>query len=372
MSWFFEYLLFFAETVTVVVAILALLIFILSQRKKSHGAVGHLVVKDLNEIYTEMRDEMQLSSMDPLAVKRFYKDLKKQKKLEKKAAKIADKQKLTEKTPSSSTTDANSDQDNRSQSDKSHSIQSNKDRPKLFLLSFDGSMDAHEVEDLREEITAILSVIKPEDEVAIKLESPGGVVHGYGLAASQLVRFRTRNINLTALVDKVAASGGYMMACTASKIIAAPFAIVGSIGVVAQIPNFHRLLKKHDIDVELQTAGAYKRTLTMFGENTSEGRDKFKQELEETHHLFKDFVKAYRENVDIDQVATGEHWFATQAKGMNLVDEIGTSDDFILAHLESHKIISVKYVRRQKLTDKIAKNVVQGVERLFFRQNGLS
>ena len=350
MNWFSQYSLFLAETATVVIAILVVLIFILSQRRKSSTIAGRLSVKDISQEYEQVKDDMLMSSMDEVEAKQFNKELKKQKKLEKKQAKQATKKKDS------------SDENAKSSNAK----------PKLFVLSFNGSMDAHEVEELRQEITAVLAIIKPEDQVVVKLESPGGVVHGYGLAASQLLRFRTRNIPFTAVVDKVAASGGYMMACTASKIVAAPFAIVGSIGVVAQIPNFNRLLKKHDVDIELQTAGEYKRTLTMFGENTNEGRQKFKQELEETHLLFKDFVKEYRPNIDIEQVATGEHWFATQAKEKGLVDEISTSDDFILSYLDTHKIIAVSYQRKQKLTEKLSKNVVKGMERLFFRQgNGL-
>lgn len=351
MNWFSQYALFLAETATVVIAILSILIFILSQRRKLSIVAGRLSVKDISQEYEQIKDDILMSSMDELEAKQYTKDLKKQKKLEKKQAKLAVKQKQKQDKSSSQAAGA---------------------KPKLFVLSFNGSMDAHEVEELRQEITAVLAIIKPEDQVVIKLESPGGVVHGYGLAASQLLRFRTRNIPFTAVVDKVAASGGYMMACTANKIVAAPFAIVGSIGVVAQIPNFNRLLKKHDVDIELQTAGEYKRTLTMFGENTDEGRQKFKQELEETHLLFKDFVKEYRPNVDIELVATGEHWFAAQAKDKGLVDEISTSDDFILSHLDTHKIISVSFQRKQKLSERISKNVVKSVERLLFRQgNGL-
>ncbi len=351
MNWFSQYALFLAETATVVIAILSILIFILSQRRKLSIVAGRLSVKDISQEYEQIKDDILMSSMDELEAKQYTKDLKKQKKIEKKQAKLAVKQKQKQDKSSNQVAGA---------------------KPKLFVLSFNGSMDAHEVEELRQEITAVLAIIKPEDQVVIKLESPGGVVHGYGLAASQLLRFRTRNIPFTAVVDKVAASGGYMMACTANKIVAAPFAIVGSIGVVAQIPNFNRLLKKHDVDIELQTAGEYKRTLTMFGENTDEGRQKFKQELEETHLLFKDFVKEYRPNVDIEQVATGEHWFAAQAKDKGLVDEISTSDDFILSHLDTHKIISVSFQRKQKLSERISKNVVKNVERLLFRQgNGL-
>ena len=369
MNLFSQYALFLAETATVVIAILSILIFILSQRRKLSTVAGRLSVKDISQEYEQIKDDILMSSMDELEAKQYTKDLKKQKKFEKKQAKLAIKQKQKQDKNINQVAGANIDDNSNTQT---KIATANGVKPKLFVLSFNGSMDAHEVEELRQEITAILAIIKPEDQVVIKLESPGGVVHGYGLAASQLLRFRTRNIPFTAVVDKVAASGGYMMACTANKIVAAPFAIVGSIGVVAQIPNFNRLLKKHDVDIELQTAGEYKRTLTMFGENTDEGRQKFKQELEETHLLFKDFVKEYRPNVDIEQVATGEHWFATQAKDKGLVDEISTSDDFILSHLDTHKIISVSFQRKQKLSERISKNVVKSVERLLFRQgNGL-
>ena len=210
------------------------------------------------------------------------------------------------------------------------------------------------MESLREEITIILSVAEPGlDEVLVRLESPGGLVHAYGLAAAQLTRLREKNIRITIAVDKVAASGGYMMACVADKIVAAPFAIVGSIGVVAQVPNIHRLLKKNDIDVEMHTAGQYKRTLTFIGQNTDEGREKFQQELDETHVLFKSFVSQNRPSLDIDKVATGEHWYGTQAKELGLVDELAVSDDLIVAAIPDHEVIQVRYFRRKRLIDKI-------------------
>ncbi|QIQ20291.1 protease SohB [Zophobihabitans entericus] len=353
MSWIFEYLLFLAKSITIVAAIAGVLLFIVSLRKRAPA--GSLEVKDISENYTELKEMMQYSSMNDAEAKVWEKQQKKQRKLEKKQEKLEAK-KASKEEVSESTTDS------------AEAKKSTQEKSKLYVLSFNGSMDAKEVEDLRQEVTAVLSVIKPEDKVALKLESPGGVVHGYGLAASQLMRFKQHNVELIALVDKVAASGGYMMACTASKIIAAPFAIIGSIGVVAQIPNFHRLLKKNDIDVELQTAGEYKRTLTLFGENTDEGRKKFQEELNETHLLFKDFVRENRPNVDIDAVATGEHWFATQAKDKGLVDEIGTSDDYILSHLENYKILSVKYRRNKKLSERVANQVTKGVERVLFRR----
>ena len=227
--------------------------------------------------------------------------------------------------------------------------------PKLYVVDFNGSMDASEVDSLREEITAILTFAdKDKDNVLVRLESGGGVVHGYGLAASQLQRLTKAQINLTVAIDKVAASGGYMMACVANKIVAAPFAIVGSIGVIAQIPNFNKILKKNDVEFEQITAGEYKRTLTLFGENTDKGREKFKEEIEQTHGLFKSFVTEQRPSLDIDKVATGEHWFATQALEKGLVDEINTSDDLLMAQYKEKQIFKVSYKIKKTLSDKLA------------------
>lgn len=238
-------------------------------------------------------------------------------------------------------------------------------KARLFVLDFNGDIHANAVNALRKEITALLSIAKPNDEVLLKLESPGGVVHGYGLAASQLQRLKAKNIPLTVAVDKVAASGGYMMACVADKIISAPFAVIGSIGVVAQVPNIHRLLKKHDIDVDVMTAGEYKRTVTLVGENTEKGKQKFQQELEETHDLFKQFVTQHRPQLDIEKIATGEHWFGQQALALNLVDEIATSDDLLVKAVEDKEIIELKYKEKKNLTQRIGLQMEQSVESLL-------
>lgn len=238
-------------------------------------------------------------------------------------------------------------------------------KARLFVLDFNGDVHANAVNALRKEITALLSIAKPNDEVLLKLESPGGVVHGYGLAASQLQRLKAKSIPLTVAVDKVAASGGYMMACVADKIISAPFAVIGSIGVVAQVPNIHRLLKKHDIDVDVMTAGEYKRTVTLVGENTEKGKQKFQQELEETHDLFKQFVTQHRPQLDIEKIATGEHWFGQQALALNLVDEIATSDDLLVKAVEDKEIIELKYKEKKNLTQRIGLQMEQSVESLL-------
>lgn len=377
MEWLFQYLLFFAQTITIVVAILAILLFIIAQRRKATSVSGNLEIKDISEEFTAIKEMMQLSSLDEVEAKQWFKEKKKQAKRDKKQAKQKAKQAIAERDNAVKPATDPSVQGDKSAHGQPNSLSpsladQSPPKAKLYLLAFNGSMDAHEVEDLRQEVTAVLAVVKPEDKVMIKLESPGGVVHGYGLAASQLMRFRQRQIPFTAIVDKVAASGGYMMACTANKIIAAPFAIIGSIGVVAQIPNFNRLLKKNDIDIELQTAGAYKRTLTMFGENTEEGRHKFQQELDETHLLFKDFVQQNRPQVNIEAVATGEHWFASQAINRGLVDEINTSDDVILNEVDNYKIISVQFRRRKKLSERLTHQAAAAFERLLFRNSRTS
>ncbi|EMC4398562.1 protease SohB [Cronobacter sakazakii] len=334
-----EYGLFLAKIVTVVMAIAIVIALIanLTQRKKAQR--GELRVTRLGEEYKEMKEEVAAALLDPHQHKQWHKNQKKKNKQEAKAAKA--RAKRGDAAPAG--------------------------KPTLYVLDFKGSIDAHEVSALREEVTAVLAVAKPADEVLVRLESPGGVVHGYGLAASQLQRLRERQIPLTIAVDKVAASGGYMMACVANNIVAAPFAIIGSIGVVAQIPNFNRLLKRNDIDIELHTAGQYKRTLTLLGENTEEGREKFREDLNETHHLFKEFVHSMRPSLDIDAVATGEHWYGVQAKEKGLVDEISTSDDLIIARMAEREVVSLRYMQRKRLMDRFTGSAAQSLDRLLLR-----
>ena len=327
MEFLYEYGLFLAKAITFVIAVIAIIIAIASSAMKQGGKKGELEIIDLSEQYLEVEEDI----IHHLLSKEEMKDKEKQ---EKKLAKEKAK---------------NDKKSNKNGNEEKESV------PRLFVVDFNGSIDAKEVGSLREEISAILTVAKPTDEVFVRLESGGGMVHGYGLAASQLDRIRKKNIPLTASVDKVAASGGYMMACVANKIVSAPFAIIGSIGVIAQVPNFHKLLKKNDVDFEQFTAGEFKRTVTMFGENTDKGREKFVEELEETHVLFKNFVSDHRPSLDIAKVATGEHWFGTQAKDLGLVDELETSDDYLQARCKSHKLVQIKYATKKGLAEKFSK-----------------
>lgn len=240
-----------------------------------------------------------------------------------------------------------------------------KNNQKIYVLDFKGDTAASAVDNIREEITLILATAKAgRDRVVVRLESPGGMVHGYGLAAAQLVRLRDAGFHLTICVDKVAASGGYMMACIASEIIAAPFAVVGSIGVVAQVPNFNRLLKEHHVDFELYTAGQFKRTVTMFGENTPEGKAKFEEELQQTHELFKHFVEKYRPQLNVEKVATGEHWYGRDALDLNLVDKLQTSDEYLLSLLPQHDVYVIQTRRKPTLGEKIGLQAAQIADQL--------
>ncbi|QKJ87283.1 serine protease SohB [Paramixta manurensis] len=339
MDLLYGYGLFLAKTVTVVVAIAAIALIIVNVAQRRRGQSGQLKLTQLNESYQDMKDNMMLAKMKHQDQKLWHKAQKKKDKQEAKAAKQRAKQ----------------------------GLKAEEDKATLYVLDFKGSMDAGEVVSLREEISAVMAVATARDEVLLRLESPGGVVHGYGLAASQLQRLRQKGIRLTVAVDKVAASGGYMMACVADRIVAAPFSIIGSIGVVAQIPNFNRLLKRNDIDMELHTAGEYKRTLTLFGENTEQGREKFREDLNETHGLFKHFVHEMRPSLDIDAVATGEHWFGTQALEKGLIDSIGTSDDLIIAEMGKYQVIGVRYARRKKMMDRFTQSAAASAERLFLK-----
>ncbi|ELM6619467.1 protease SohB [Vibrio fluvialis] len=330
MEFLLDYGLFLAKIATVVVALVVLLVIVKSVGGRHSAAKGELEVTNLTEQHKQTVEQLESHLHDDAF-------LKARDKAEKKSEK--EKNKSREKEVKKAA--------------KSGELDTKRD-PHLFVLDFHGSIDAKEVTSLREEVTAILAVAQQGDEVLLRLETGGGMVHGYGLASSQLDRLKAAGLPLTIAVDKVAASGGYMMACIADKIVSAPFAIVGSIGVVAQLPNFNKLLKKHDIEFEQLTAGEYKRTLTMFGENSDKAREKFKEELEETHVLFKDFIREHRPDLDLEKVATGEHWFGTQAKALGLVDEIKTSDDLIVDACKNKTVLALHYVQKKKLTAKLA------------------
>jgi len=317
----FEYGLFLAKTVTLVVAILLIVAVVFALGSKGRRPErGHIEVLSLNEGLNHVTRTLKQVVLNDSEWKAEAKAEKKKHKEQKKTEKSKD---------------------------------SVERKPRVFVIDFDGDVQASAVDQLREEVTAILTVAETADEVVVRLESPGGMVHSYGLAASQLSRVVSKDIHLTVAVDKVAASGGYMMACLATKIIAAPFALLGSIGVVAQIPNFNRFLKSKEIDVEILTAGEYKRTLTMLGENTEKGREKFIEELEDVHTLFKEFVKESRPIVDIDVVATGEAWYGRRALEHKLVDAVQTSDEYLTDRCESADVYRVKYVEDKNRMDKV-------------------
>ena len=341
MDIFADYGLFLAKTVTAVVALGLLLSLVINANEKIRHASdkGHIEIIKLNQRYQEVSEAMMLAVVDESEQKAMAKKLQKEKKKQAKALKKA-----------------SSADDEKAET-----------RSRVFVLNFDGNISASAVTDLREEITAVLTQASSNDEVVIKLESAGGMVHSYGLASSQLDRLRKQDISLTVCVDKVAASGGYMMACVADKILAAPFAIVGSIGVVAQMPNFNKLLKKHDVDYEILTAGEHKRTLTLFGENTDKGRKKFIEDLEDTHTLFKDYVAHRRPQVELNKIATGEVWYGSRALDLALVDELKTSDEYLMQRVSEADVYEISYKTKKKLHQRLGIAAEESADRLLVK-----
>lgn len=328
MNFLIEYGMFLAKALTIIVSIGAVLSMIISASQKTNRGEdnGEIDILPLNIDFEKTKNKLRIATVEDS-----------EKKIERKKIK---------------------------QESKNKNALNSKSKKRIYVVNFEGNIAASAVENLREEITAILSIANKKDEIIVRLESSGGMVHSYGLASSQLDRIKKAKLKLTICIDKVAASGGYMMACVGDKIIAAPFAIVGSIGVVAQMPNFNKLLKKHDIDFELLTAGEHKRTLTLFGKNTDKGREKFIEELNETHELFKEYVAQRRPNIDINKIASGEIWFGSRARELSLVDEISTSDEYICSCFNSAKVFEIKFVRKQKLLQRIGGSVESSITRI--------
>tara|TARA_X000000950_G_C13852690_1_gene635214 strand:+ start:441 stop:1454 length:1014 start_codon:yes stop_codon:yes gene_type:complete len=314
MEFLIEYGLFILKALTIIIFIFISVFFLASSMRQAPEKNETLKIKNLTKRYQSMANSLKVLTMNKEEKKKLKKTLKKEKKTNAKAKK----------------------------------------KP-VYVLNFEGDIEASNVESLKEEISAILQSETKCEEIVLNLESAGGTVIGYGLAAAQLKRIRDAGIKLTACVDKVAASGGYMMACVANKIVSAPFAVIGSIGVVAAIPNFSKILKKLDVDYELHTAGEYKRTITTFGETTDEGRDKFKKDLQEIHDLFKEHVSEFRPGLDISKVATGEIWEGTKALEIGLVDEISTSDEYLMNFSKKHEVYEITFETEKKIIDKLSK-----------------
>ncbi|WP_444998015.1 protease SohB [Aliikangiella sp. IMCC44359] len=361
MDFLAEYGMFLAQAVTIVLAIILVLGAIANAgQKHKKSAEGQIEVVNLSEEIAEVKEDMLKEILSEDEYKLLLKEKKKKEKAEQK-----DKKKALKAASKSKKLSAKSDHSTDSEDETAEADEADEHKKRLFVLNFYGDVEASEVENLREEVSAIVSSAEKGDRVLLRLESPGGMVHAYGFAASQLTRIKEAGLELIVAVDQVAASGGYMMACVADKIIAAPFAVVGSIGVVAEIPNFHRLLKHNKVDYEQHTAGDYKRTLTMFAENTDEARTKFKQELQETHELFKQFITDNRPTLAVDTVATGEHWYGTQALKLGLIDVIQTSDDFVMSFADSYDVFEVTYQIKKPLSERLSFSVQSAVEKGF-------
>lgn len=335
MDFVLEYLGFLAKTATVVVAALIVLSAVAAtsvHRAMRKPPTGQIEITLLNDRLRDMGRAIEEASISHAAAK-------KQRKREAKARKHERKRR-----------DRAEDQ-----------------RRRVFVLNFNGDIQASAVENLRLEISAVLASAAETDEVVVRVESAGGMVHAYGLGASQLARVRSHGLKLTAAVDKVAASGGYLMAAVADRVLAAPFAVVGSIGVLAQIPNIHRLLKKHDVDVEVLTAGRYKRTLDVLGENTEQGREKLREELEDIHDLFKEFVADWRPSLNLDAVSTGEAWYGQRALDRALVDELVTSDEYLARACTDAEVLEVAWVEPKRPIEKLVGQFSSVIENTLHR-----
>ncbi|MAF83391.1 MAG: protease SohB [Gammaproteobacteria bacterium] len=329
-EFFVDYGLFLAKAITVVVAIGIVLVLIAGFSRRVPGG-GGLEIEKLNDKLKEAGDVVRRAMLNKAAWKKHEKAEKKERKEEKKSA-----------------------------------TEEGDHRKRVFVIDFKGDIRASGVASLREEISAVISTATESDEVVMRLENPGGAVHEHGLAASQLLRIKNHGVPLTVIVDKVAASGGYLMACIANRIIAAQFAVIGSIGVIAQLPNFNRALESRGVDFEQVTAGKYKRTVTMFGKNTDEDRAKLKEELEDVHVLFKGLVTEQRPSLDIEQVATGEHWYGTHALELGLIDELGTSDDYLIAAAQDADVYTVKFKGKQSMQERFMSAFESSLDRVGF------
>jgi serine protease SohB len=335
------YALFLAKALTIAALVGAILVAVVRARRGSQAAEEHIEITDLNDRYRETGRALKRATLSGRAYRKAVRAEQKEDKAREKAG--------------------------------------GKARRRVFVIDFRGDIKASEVTALRECITAVLLVAgetadEGKDargratqgavtEVVVRLDNSGGLVAEHGLAASQLARLRAHKIPLTVTVDKVAASGGYLMACVADRILAAPFAVVGSIGVVAQLPNFHRVLERHGVDFELHTAGEYKRTLTLFGENTEAGREKLREQIEETHRLFKDYIAEYRPGLDLTRAATGEYWHGRQALDLGLVDAIQTSDDYLLETQAEADLLHLKYTGRKRPIERLLANIGGALQR---------
>ena len=370
MELLFDYLGFLAKTATLVVAALIVISAIGTagaQRAMRGAPPGHIEVVQLNEQLQDMHRAVEEAALPPAVVKRRRKQDAKERKRHRKAEAKREKQEAQRERKPPREQPAPEEASGEGASSEAADASAGR---RVFVLSFDGDLAASAVDSLRREISAVLGTANQQDEIVVRVESAGGMVHGYGLAASQLARVRSHGVKLTVAVDKVAASGGYLMAAVAHRILAAPFAVLGSIGVVAQIPNVHRLLKKHDVDVEIHTAGRHKRTLDLLGENTEQGRAKFREELEDIHVLFQEYVGRWRPNLDLDTVATGEAWYGQRALERALVDELVTSDEYLARACEDADVFEVSWVTPKRPIERLVGQVADGAGKAAGRAFG--
>ncbi len=229
--------------------------------------------------------------------------------------------------------------------------------PRLAVLRFQGLRDLNASGDQRlsEAIDEVLVNRDHFEEAVVIIDSPGGTTHGYGHAYALLERLSASGLKVTACIDRIGASGGYLMALPADRILAGPFAIVGSVGVVAGIPNVKRLLEEKGVSYRLFVAGDKKRVVHFADDDGPEVREYMDEKLAGIHTQFLQAVEKHRgDRVKLDEVRSGDHWSAEESveKGLGLVDELQTSAEYLLER--NREVALVMIERRVDITERFA------------------
>ena len=229
------------------------------------------------------------------------------------------------------------------------------DKSNLYYLEFEGDIQASEAAKLKQEILVCLQVAKPTDVFLILVESSGGSVSNYGDLYSVMEMIKKRGHTLWVAIDRVAASGGYLISLPADKIFATPFALIGSIGVLSEVPNFGGLLDKYGVKMEEYTAGERKMNISMFRENGEEQKEHHRKKLGKIHELFKAQLVKYRggliekKGVDIGELMEGDFWMGENAFELGLVDELKSSVEILLDEKDHFNILKVNYHNEPKM-----------------------
>ncbi|MBM3924971.1 MAG: signal peptide peptidase SppA [SAR202 cluster bacterium] len=163
--------------------------------------------------------------------------------------------------------------------------------------------------------------------LVLDIDSPGGAVGGAEVLHARITKIAEAK-PVVAFVRSMGASGGYYLACAASKIITLPSSLVGSIGVIYLRPAMQELLEKLGVNLTVYKGGRYKDMTGFWRGPTPEEDDKFRSLIAEIHDNFIDVVAKGRKMPPerVRELATGEIFTGRRARDLGLVDEIGDFD----------------------------------------------